>query len=131
MSELLDAALNYAQLGIRVFPLKVDAKIPLTAHGHHDATTDEVYRLGHGGHTNQTRILDWSLAREAGIVVIDVEYSELVTGSTDAPRCQSCESEHGSFSTAVRTPSGGAHFYFEYPAEFIGQVLKKRDRPRR
>lgn len=40
MNELREAALRYAEMGIAVFPLIEKKKIPLTANGFKDATTD-------------------------------------------------------------------------------------------
>ena len=40
MSELLSAALEYADRGSKVFPIWPDTKQPLTANGHLEATTD-------------------------------------------------------------------------------------------
>ena len=40
MNELKEAALNYAKLGLAVFPIIPRAKKPLTANGFKDATTD-------------------------------------------------------------------------------------------
>src|SRR5262245_43866232 len=39
--QLLEAALRYAQLGYPVFPCVPGDKVPLTEHGHLDATVDE------------------------------------------------------------------------------------------
>ena len=68
------------------------------------------------------------VGEEAGIVVIDVD-TPIGHGVDGRATLSKLEIEHGSFSTAVRTPSGGAHFYFEYPAEFIGKMLKKEIGP--
>jgi len=40
MTEMIDAALNYASLGLPVFPCNCTDKSPLTGHGFYDATTD-------------------------------------------------------------------------------------------
>ena len=39
-NPLLDAAIEYASMGMAVFPLKPRDKKPITAHGVHEATTD-------------------------------------------------------------------------------------------
>ncbi len=44
--DLLNAALDYAKAGIKVFPLKPRDKAPLTLHGFKDATTDEAQIRG-------------------------------------------------------------------------------------
>lgn len=62
-------ALRYARAGYRVFPVRAGDKVPLTAHGVHDATSDErrIAELW-----NQHPNANIGLATE-GLVVVDVD----------------------------------------------------------
>ena len=40
MSELLSAALEFADRGLKVFPIKPGTKQPITVNGHLEATND-------------------------------------------------------------------------------------------
>ena len=69
MNDLLQAAINYAELGYPVFPCAPRRKEPLTKNGCHDATTDisqiEAWWQQHP---------DANVAiATAGLVVIDVD----------------------------------------------------------
>jgi hypothetical protein len=110
-NPLLEAALRYAELGYKVFPLVPGKKHPLTAHGLLDATDDE------------NRIEEWwSQTPEAniglrtdGLLVLDVDGPEnafLFDGSADA----AVRLESLSGTPMQRTPRRGFHFVFREPA---------------
>jgi Bifunctional DNA primase/polymerase, N-terminal len=108
MSEMLDAALRYADNGWPVFPLIANGKTPATGHGFKDASTDE------------SRIREWfgngrrcnlGIATGNGLVVIDVDVKGGVDGFATLARIESEMGPLGDTRTAA-TPSGGRHLYF-------------------
>ncbi|TWA59258.1 bifunctional DNA primase/polymerase-like protein [Azospirillum brasilense] len=109
----LNAALAYARRGRAVFPVadRDGRKVPLTAHGFHDATADEA--------TVTEWWTRWPCAwigtptgQAAGIVVLDIDTKNGVNG-WDALE------EMGVLPLAdtwtATTPSGGVHVYFQHP----------------
>jgi hypothetical protein len=107
---LHDQALRYAELGWPVFPLLAGKKLPRTAHGFHDATTDPKQIHSWWTHQPDANIglptghhfdaLDLDVSRDPGIANfqawcegqgVDIDHEEL---------------------PVVRTPSGGLHLYF-------------------
>ena len=105
-NTLHEAALQYAEMGLKVFPVQPGGKSPLTKNGFHDATTDE------------TRINAWwDFAPDAnigcaldGLFVVDIDpggeewlagdpdkQMDLLTGATQ------------------QTPRGGTHHVFKLP----------------
>jgi len=75
MSPMLEAALFYARQGWAVLPLQSRGKIPLTAHGMHDATTDE-----------ETILAWWSKWPEANVGIATGKCSNLVVIDIDGPK---------------------------------------------
>jgi hypothetical protein len=109
-NRILRQALEWARKGLPVFPCKPGSKVPDTPHGHHDATTDH------------DRIIEWFAGRpdrnlaaptgSPGYDVLDIDYhGEAANGWAAWERLD----DAGLLDTAtcaVRTPSGGAHYYF-------------------
>lgn len=106
MSELLEAALRYAELGYPVFPCASGRKTPLTPRGFHDATTDP--------EQIKTWWSQWPSANvaipTAGLIVIDVDGPEN-DWLADEPE-RSVELASG---CVAITPGGGRHYYFRQP----------------
>ncbi len=113
MSAMVDYALDYAEQGYAVFPVKVSDKSPLTSHGVQDATTD----------TDQIRQW-WDMYPEANIAVacgrksgdlfvIDVDVKH---GKHGDQSLMAWQAQHGDFPTTVTalTGSGGQHLWFRY-----------------
>ena len=109
-SEFLQAALLYASIGWRVFPLRPKSKDPATKHGFKDATTDEA------------QIREWwekepncniGVATGKGLCVVDVDDKpkNAVQGSD---MLRDWELEHGDISETVTAISGtgGVHYYY-------------------
>jgi hypothetical protein len=104
VAELVAAALSYAERRWAVFPL--NGKLPRTAHGLKDASTDP------------EQIRDWwqrwpdagiGIATGGGLLVLDVDPDH---GGDDA--LAELERQHGELPETVRaeTGGGGTHFYF-------------------
>ena len=70
MSAMLEAALGYAAKGWRVFPLKPREKVPATAHGVKDATTDEATIRGWWGTWPDANV---GYATGYGVAVVDID----------------------------------------------------------
>jgi putative DNA primase/helicase len=108
---MLDLALHYARSGWPVFPLVAGGKIPLTAHGHKDASTSaaEIEQYW-------TRYPDANIGiatgRRSNVLVIDVDVSK--TGWLDSLQTLALPQTF-----TVRTWSGGWHLYFAMPNERI------------
>lgn len=108
---ILDAALDYAEAGFSVIPVRPSDKAPYTAHGLKEATTDtETIREW------WTRWPDANVAIACGkpshnIVVLDVDMKEKKNGLRSINAWQV---NHGDFPETVvaNTPSGGLHFFF-------------------
>ena len=98
LSEILTAALRYAENGWPVFPVGRD-KRPLTKHGQHDATCDaDQIQAWWAGHPEA----NVAFAIPPGLVVIDIDPRN--GGSLDAydfPRTRT-----------ATTPGGGWHLYY-------------------
>lgn len=109
-NEFLEAALTYASLGWRVFPLWPKSKNPATPHGFKDATTD-VEQIRKWWESREYNI---GIATGNGLCVLDIDDKPKnpVQGS-DALR--DWEFEHGHISETVTAISGtgGTHYYFD------------------
>ena len=112
MSEFLDAALLYASLGWRVFPLMPKSKDPATPHGFHDATTDV------------DKIKQWwavdsrynvGIATGEGLCVIDVDDKPDKHAVLGSDMLRDWELDHGDISETIcaKTGTGGMHYYFD------------------
>lgn len=106
MSEMLEAALRYAEFGFPVFPCAPGAKRPLTENGFHDATTDT------------RRIESWwaerpnaniAIATE-GLLVVDVDSTGNAWLADDPDKQKELAS--GAMSL---TAGGGRHYVFRQP----------------
>ncbi len=116
MSELREAAKYYASVGWKVFPLKPNAKTPLTAHGVKDATSDATQveawwtqwpdaNIGFAcGGEDGAHIIDVDVDTEKGIDGWKTINELLATGKT--------------FPKTIyqNTPRGGAHFFYRAKA---------------
>lgn len=106
MADLLAAALNYAAEGIPVFPCAPLTKVPATAHGFHDATTDADI-IADWWRTNP----DYNIAfspHTVGQGIVDLDGQEGIDAW-----CSWARDMGGVDRTwTVRTPRGGLHLYF-------------------
>lgn len=120
---MLDQALTYAQRGWAVFPCK--DKIPLTAHGYKDASTNiEAVRKMFEGKKNANIAI--ATGKVSGIFVVDIDVKN---GSRGDDSIREFEQEHGELPETVEslTWSGGRHLYFKYPDQGIGCKVGIRD----
>jgi hypothetical protein len=116
----LRQALAYARRGWPVFPCQPGQKIPATAHGFRDATTDPDQITGWF-----TRHPDYNLAIATGAPgpdVLDVDqHSPAGNGYTAMARIRRAGLLDGA-SAWVRTPSGGVHAYFTGTTQHCGHL---------
>ena len=105
MSELLNAALEYADRGLKVFPIWPETKIPITANGHLDATTDS------------DQIIQWWTAHPTANIGMNLADSGLVAIDVDAYKTE-CEWDCYRGANVVdagfvqKSPRGGLHYIF-------------------
>jgi len=105
MSELLNAALEYADRGLKVFPIWPETKTPITANGHLEATTDS------------DQILQWWTAHPTANIGMNLADSGLVAVDVDAYKTD-CAWDHYRGTNIVdagfvqKSPRGGLHYIF-------------------
>lgn len=105
---MLDAALSLAARGWRVHPLRPRAKVPLTAHGCLDATTDEA-QIRRWWERHPKANVGVATGAGSGLVVIDMDSDEAVE------TWRQLLEEHGRLETLTcRTPRGW-HVYLGHP----------------
>jgi hypothetical protein len=120
-NDLLGAALAYAARGWPCFPIRPDAKAPLTLHGVDDATTDQaVIRRW------------WSLRPNANIAVatghpaidvLDVDVRPPGNGYTALERLRIAGLLEGA-TAMVRIPSGGLHLHYPGTDQRSGRLRR-------
>ena len=105
MSELLNAALEYADRGLKVFPIKPSTKQPITVNGHLEATTDS------------DQITQWWTAHPTANIGLSLAASGLVAIDVDAYKPE-CQWDHYRSANIVdagfiqKSPRGGLHYIF-------------------
>ena len=116
----LRQALAYARRGWPVFPCLLGQKIPATAHGHKDATTDEQQITEWFGHGKQ-----WNLAIATGTPgpdVLDIDqHGQAGNGYPGFARLRRAGLVNGA-AAYVRTPAGGMHAYFAGSDQHNGRL---------
>lgn len=106
MSEMLDAATQYAELGYAVFPCISGDKKPLTEHGCRDASLDI------------ERITEWWTAWPGANVAIATDGLVVIDVDGEGNQWQSDEPEkllELAQAPLALTPSGGRHYIFRAP----------------
>lgn len=105
--RLLDAALEYADLGYAVFPCAPGAKKPLVEHGFHDATTD--------ADQIEAWWQAWPQANiglpTAGLLVVDIDRADNPWLRDQPERLLELAA-----APIALTPGGGKHYIFRQPA---------------
>lgn len=113
MSTLLEAALAYGDLGLKVFPIANDSKRPITTHGWHDASSDpDVITQWWTDHPDARIGLPMRLN---GMLAIDVDVAEGKSGDETLARL---ENAYGALprTNHQRSGRGGEHFVVRDPA---------------
>ena len=105
MSTLHEYALRYAALGYKIFPCVPGKKVPLTSHGHLEATTDrgqiEAWWMRHPN-------VNIGISTE-GLLVIDVDGAD-----NPWPGDPALEQDLARAPVSL-TPNGGRHYIFRQP----------------
>lgn len=98
--------------GLEIFPCKKNKKEPLTLHGYKDASLDEkVVNDWWDKYPNAN--IGLPTGKVNNLVVVDVDVKNDAGGMDSLKQL---EDECGKFDTkVVNTPSGGRHYYFNYP----------------
>jgi hypothetical protein len=104
--QTLEAALRYAQHGWAIFPCRPRLKVPATAHGLLDATTD-LGLIAAWWEQQPDANVGVVTGRTSGLVVLDVD------GDTGIDSLRNLERLPATAS--VTTPRGGLHLYFQHP----------------
>jgi hypothetical protein len=113
--DLLAAALDYAARGLLVFPCR--GKVPLTAHGFQEATTDPGVIAEWWRQAADANVAVRTGA-ESGVTVLDIDAEHGGFGSL-----AELERKHGKLPKTARvlTGGGGQHIYFFHP---VGRELR-------
>lgn len=109
----MEAAIRYAKSGKRVLPIAAGSKIPTLTSWQERATTNEQeIRNWFGGEGSGANI-GIATGPGSGVAVLDVD----TKGADGWASLREYEGKHGKMPStlSVKTPSGGAHFYFKYP----------------
>lgn len=111
-NELLDAALLYASLGWRVFPLVPRGKNPAIKGWQDKATTDAAQIVAWWERNPSYNV---GIKTGDGLCVIDVDDKPDKHPVLGSDMLREWELEHGDISETVccQTPTGGMHYYFD------------------
>ncbi len=106
-NALRDAALEYADLGLPVFPCAPGGKSPVTDHGFHDATTDAA-RIEQWWTDRPTCNIGIPTGTPSGLLVVDIdkykpEYRPWPADGDELP-----------VGCIVQTPRGGEHYVCQH-----------------
>lgn len=124
MRNLLDAALDYAELGFAVFPVAEDCRTPLVKSevkgqgGVHMASRDPARLAGMFARPCNLAI---ACGAPSGVLVIDID----VKSGKDGLRSARLLGLNPTVRAA--TPSGGEHWYFRQPARDVRNRVNFRD----
>ncbi len=122
MSNLVEAALSYAEKGYHVFPCKPRTKAPATPNGFRDATTDEETIRGWWSENAEYNIAIRT-GPESGVFVLDMDSPEAFRvagehGYIPTTALYGKEGKRGEMPDACIVKTGrGFQVYFEYGEE--------------
>lgn len=108
------AALDFAALGWRVFPVAADGRSPLIKGGCHSATSD-AGQVEHWWSRWPHANVALACGPDTGVLALDIDRKADADGFA---KVAELEREFAQLPATVRsrTPSGGAHLLFAYPA---------------
>jgi len=112
-STMLKAALSYAEKGLAVFPLQYRDKIPGTANGVKDATTD-LEQINKWWHDTPFANIGIAMGKPSGgLIAIDIDVDEN-KGKNGFESIRDWEKEHGELPETVMTLTGrgGNHMIY-------------------
>lgn len=110
MNDALKTALDYAQRGWYVFPIKPKSKFPYAGFKWKELSTNDPKVIKKAGESKDYQDCNWALdCGRSGVFVLDIDIKEDVNGQ-DALINMDVEVP-GDF--YVGTPSGGQHIYFK------------------
>ena len=119
MSDKLQWALQYADMGLSVFPLIPNRKEPATSHGFKEATRnkEQIENWWKYNPEYNVGIATGALASGEYLFVIDIDI-DVSKGKNGQEAITEFEHEHGRFPTTAesRTPRGGRHLLFKSKA---------------
>lgn len=110
----VEFALEYGKRGMYVFPLKVNAKTPLTRHGFKDASIDqEQIRTWWKEYPNANIGI---ATGQSNLTVLDIDVKGNVNGEASLVKLLN---GHNTLPATleVSTPTGGRHLYFKTPKD--------------
>jgi len=105
-------AIYYIEGGRKIIPCKKNARVPNTLHGYKDASSS-LEQIEAWWELNPNDNIGLVTGKDTNLVVIDVDVKDNARGMESL---EQLEKECGQFDTLmVHSPSGGRHYYFEYP----------------
>lgn len=112
-TTMLNAAIQYAEMGLAVFPLVAQGKEPATKHGLKDATTDPVKVREMFSDRPFSNIGMACGSASGGIIVVDIDVDD-ETGKDGNDSLREWEQEHGPLPDTLMTLTGrgGNHYIY-------------------
>lgn len=111
---MIDAALNYSELGFSVLPLQANGKAPLTTDrfpsGFKSATTDKNKLMAHWAHYPTSNI---GLRISDDLIIVDIDVHK--ENGFDSLAVLEREFDKLPTTYSVDTPTGGKHYYYRLP----------------
>ena len=123
---MLNAALNYAEHGLAVFPLEAQGKKPITKHGLKDASTDpDKIREMFAAHPYSNIGMACG-SQSGGIIVVDIDVDE-EKDKNGNDSLKEWEHEHGALPDTAMTLTGrgGNHYLYRSAGDTKSRIACK------
>lgn len=123
---MLNAALNYAEHGLAVFPLEAQGKKPITKHGLKDASTDpDKIREMFAAHPYSNIGMACG-SQSGGIIVVDIDVDE-EKDKNGNDSLKEWEHEHGALPDTAMTLTGrgGNHYLYRSTGDTRSRIACK------
>lgn len=123
---MLNAALNYAEHGLAVFPLEAQGKKPITKHGLKDASTDpDKIREMFAAHPYSNIGMACG-SQSGGIIVVDIDVDE-EKDKNGNDSLKEWEHEHGALPNTAMTLTGrgGNHYLYRSTGDTRSRIACK------